>query len=319
MQTVSVLIPTLNASQWLPMQLAALHAQTVEISEIVIIDSQSEDDTYALASTDPLCRVIPILKSDFDHGATRDFAARTCNSEYLWFLTQDAIPADENCLEELIKAIHDEDIACAYGRQIVSDDATRIEQLNRLVNYPTQGFVRSAEDIPSLQIRTFFLSNTCCLYKRDIYLRCGGFQHNLPMNEDMLIAAGFIRQGYRTAYCANARVWHMHHMTLKQWYQRSFDTGAFMEMYSRELNGVKAYGVGKKYVFFVIRQLLREGRILSFLFFDLICAVRLLGDCDGHRYMNLSKHSILRRTQNPVFWQRYMHDNCAAYTSDTKY
>jgi rhamnosyltransferase len=232
------------------------------------------------------------------------------------FLTQDAIPTEANCLEELIKAVQDDDIACAYGRQIAPKDATRIEVLSRQINYPSISFVRSAKDIPSLQIRAFFLSNSCCLYKRDLYLQCGGFQHDLPSNEDMLIAAKFMQNNYRIAYCASACILHEHNTTLKRWCQRSFDSGAFMEMYSRQLGNVRATAEGKKYVLFIIKELLREGRIFSVFYFCLICMGRLLYDRAGRRYTRLTNASILRRTQNPAFWQRYLREEGAAYTSD---
>ena len=316
MLTVSVIIPTLNASKYLLQQLSALHAQTADISEVVIVDSQSEDDTCAIASSDSICRIVPILRADFDHGATRDLAARTCHNDYLWFLTQDAIPADEHCLEELLKATKEDNIACAYARQIPLKDASRIEQLNRIINYPAQGQVRSAQDIPTLQIRSFFMSNTCCLYKRSIYEVCGGFQHYLPTNEDMLIASTFLHKGYRIAYCADAHVFHSHRMTLSQWYKRSFDIGAFMELYARQLNGIKALGAGKEYALTISRQLLSEGRLFPTLYFFQILLARFLGDRAGHQFTRYSERSILRKTQNPSFWLRYLHDHSAVYTLD---
>lgn len=316
MPTVSVLIPTLNASEWLPKQLEALNRQSTPITEIVLIDSESEDSTLAIAAADPLCRIMHVKRTDFDHGGTRDKAARTCTSDFIWFLTQDAIPADQHCLGELIKAVADKDVAAAYARQIAAKGASHIEQLNRLTNYPTESFTRSADDIEKLQIRAFFMSNTCCLYKREIYIECGGFRHGLPTNEDLLMAATFLQKGYRTAYCATAWVWHTHNMTLKQWYRRSFDIAAFMDMHKDSLCGVKAMGEGRKYALSIIKRLLKEGHPLSTIHFAIICAARLLGDYDGHRHKSLSQRSILRRTQNPAFWIRYLQNNSAACTID---
>lgn len=317
MKTVSVLIPTRNAAPWLAEQLAKLHTQTVPISEIVIIDSESEDNTCEIAAADPLCRILSIRKMEFDHGGTRDFAARTCSSDFLWFLTQDAIPVDSHCLEELLKAVDNVDVACAYGRQKASINANKIEKLNRLWNYPERSFIRSAKDIPALQIRAFFLSDTSCLYKRDIYLSCGGFQSFLPSNEDMLMAANFLGHGYRTAYCASSCVWHTHNMSPAQWYRRSFDTAAFIEMFHRELQGVRAQNAGKQYVLFVIKQLISDGHILLLFRFGIICIMRMMGTYDGRRYTNFSLRSVLKRTQNPFFWQKYFDaDNSAAYTLD---
>ncbi len=316
MATVSVIIPTMNASAWLSKQLKALHTQTKEISEIVIVDSQSEDDTCSIATNDTLCRVISIRRGQFDHGGTRDYVARLCQSDYLWFLTQDAIPANADCLQNLINATQRSDIACAYGRQITANDTASIEKLNRLMNYPEQSFERSAKDIPSLHIRAFFLSNTCCLYKRNIYLRCGGFQHYLPTNEDMLMAATFLRKGYSTAYCAEALVWHAHHMSISQWYRRSFDQGAFFEMYQSAFRDVDVHKEGLKYATNVLYRLLTQGHFFSMLHFSIICLFRYLGNRHGHQYTKLSKRAILNRTQNQTFWQTYLNDHSSAYTID---
>ena len=313
MATVSVLITTLNAMEWLPKQLAALHRQTVPIAEIVLMDSQSEDGTCLLAKNDPLCRVISIRRTDFDHGGTRDDAARTCASDYLWFLTQDAIPKDEHCLEELLKAVQGKDVACAYSRQVADPKASRIEQLNRLANYPTESFSRGEDDIKDHQIRTFFLSNTSCLYKRELYERVGGFRHDLPTNEDMLIAATFIHHGYRTAYCATSEVWHAHHATLLQWYRRSFDTGAFMHMFATTLAGARANAAGMKYMLSVMKTLAKELRLFSACYFGMICVTRWLGDRDGRHYTRLSDQAILRRTQNPAFWLLYLNASSAVH------
>ena len=284
----------------------ALHRQTAEIAEIVIVDSDSRDATRALAQHDPLCRVLPIRQEDFDHGGTRDMAARACQGELLWFLTQDAIPTDEHCLSRLIDAVAPEDVACAYARQLAGDEDDCIERLNRERNYPPESFSTSAADIERLQVRAFFLSDTCCLYKRDVYLRCGGFVHPIPTNEDMLMAATFLRAGYRTAYCAEACVLHSHRTRMRALYRRNFDIGAFMKMFGERLGGVRAEGAGLKYAVSIFGRLLKEGHPLSALRFGVICVVRLLGYREGQRYERLSEKRLLKRTQNPAFWRGYL-------------
>lgn len=305
MRSVSVLIPTLNAGQWLPRQLAALNGQTEDILEILLIDSQSDDDTLSIAKADPRCKVIPVSRADFDHGGTRDLAARASRGDYLWFLTQDAIPADEHCLKALLDAVKDPSVACAYGRQIAEPDAPILERLNREANYPPQSFTRGEEDIQRMQVRAFFLSDTCCLYKRETYFECGGFDKDLPTNEDMLFSSRLLRAGYRTAYCAQARVWHTHRTTLAGWYRRSFDVGAFMEMHGEQLCGVKAVGAGKKYALEILKKLLKMGRVCACVHFCFVCLARLLGDHDGHRYRRYPERAVLKKTQNRAFWRRY--------------
>ena len=46
--------------------------------------------------------IIHITKPEFDHGGTRNQAAAMCDGEIMILLTQDAIPADEHLIENLI-------------------------------------------------------------------------------------------------------------------------------------------------------------------------------------------------------------------------
>lgn len=96
---VSVIVPTLNAERWISRQLDSLLSQTVE-AEIIVIDSGSTDATGSIvrARADRV-RLMEIPREDFDHGGTRDYALRQSAGDFVCFLTQDALPTDERCLE----------------------------------------------------------------------------------------------------------------------------------------------------------------------------------------------------------------------------
>lgn len=155
--TVSVLIPIRNASQWLPRQLEALLAQKAEKAEIVIIDSEPDDATCESVSREPLCRLMPVQQTDFDHGATLEEAARSCQSTYPWFWAEDAIPTDPWCLEELLKDLQGENIACVFARQRATQEAGCIEQFNRELNNPNWSFVHDADIHPLQSVLRFAL------------------------------------------------------------------------------------------------------------------------------------------------------------------
>lgn len=92
-------------------------------------------------------------------------------------------------------------------------------------NYPPASRVKSLEDLPELGIKTYFCSNVCCAYRREIYEALGGFIKHAIFNEDMLFAAKAIQAGYRIAYAAEARVIHSHNYTCGQYFHRNFDLG----------------------------------------------------------------------------------------------
>ena len=225
---ISVIIPTLNAEKEIGCLLQILQSQPVELEEIIVIDSQSDDETENICRSNNKVVFIPIKRSEFDHGGTRDWAFRQSHGDFVLFLTQDAIPADEHYVEHLLRPFQDPAIAMASGRQIAKEDAGTIEKLVRKYNYPSESNVRTQNDIPVLGIKTFFASNVCSAYRRSAYLAVGGFDAPILTNEDMLMAARLIYSGYKIAYCADAKVIHSHHLTLKQQFVRNYNIGAFM-------------------------------------------------------------------------------------------
>ena len=99
---ISVIIPTLNAGRHFEELLDGLKNQTLKPAQIIVIDSESTDETLELARNRN-CKVIKIKRADFDHGTTRKLAASEVSGEFAVFLTQDAIPANEYMISELIK------------------------------------------------------------------------------------------------------------------------------------------------------------------------------------------------------------------------
>ena len=57
--------------------------------------------------------VYHIAPEEFDHGATRDMAARKSTADLMLFMTQDAVPADTHLVEYLAKAFDDPLVAAA--------------------------------------------------------------------------------------------------------------------------------------------------------------------------------------------------------------
>lgn len=50
-----------------------------------------------------------------------------------------------------------------------------MEQYTRQFNYPEESRVKWLADLPELGIKTYFCSNVCAMYRRELYLQLGGF------------------------------------------------------------------------------------------------------------------------------------------------
>jgi len=220
---VSVIIPTLNAAPVMANLLESLRNQTIPV-EIIIIDSSSHDGTVNIALSYG-ARVLTILREEFGHGKTRNLAAREVSGDVMVFLTQDALPRDGNCIENLVAPLGDPGIAASYGRQIPQEGAKPPERFVRQFNYPPDPSIKSWKDISSLGIKTFFFSNVCSAVRREEFEHLGGFPEDLVMFEDMLFAAKLLKDGYSVAYVPGAEVIHSHDYSWQQQFKRYAKAG----------------------------------------------------------------------------------------------
>lgn len=300
---ISLIVPTLNAGKYIEPLLQRLKKQTIPIDEIVVIDSESDDDTIAKAREFDGVKTMSVLRKEFNHGGTRDLAIQQTTGDIILCITQDALPCDEFYVERLIAPFaEDEKIAMASGRQVPRPDANPIEKLTREFNYPEVCFIRSKEDIPRLGVKTFFASDCCSAYRRSAYEAIGGFDKHILINEDMKIAAQFIYAGYKIAYVGTAGVWHSHNYSLKQQYTRNFDVSAFMTMHPELFANISATSEGIKMVKWVEKKLLSRGRFFSAAYYVVESGVKFLANRKGRKYKNMTPVQLRKKSMHKNYW-----------------
>jgi rhamnosyltransferase len=243
---INILIPTLNAGLVLKQILKSLKGQSVPC-EIVIADSSSSDETISIATSNN-ARAIKIRKEDFNHGRTRNLIASKSSGEIIVFMTQDAIPVDDHCIERLIAPLQKSEIVASFARQIPMSDASPLEQFARIFNYPDVPTVKGLEDVPRLGIKTFFFSNVCSAIKTKEFKELGGFPENIIMFEDLILAAKAILKGHKIAYVPEAAVWHSHNFSLTQQFRRYSDAGISLRNNAWIFNHTKASREGLSFL-----------------------------------------------------------------------
>ncbi len=263
--SISVIIPTLNAEKYIFSLLSSLWAQNRPPSDILVIDSSSNDNTRNIAE-ELNARVIRIDRGTFDHGGTRNFAVKRACGEIIIFLTQDALPVDKNFIENLIIPLNDNSIPLAYGRHIPRNDADPIERFFRGYNYPEESIIKDIHKIPILGIKTFFCSNVCSAIRRKEFEELGGFPENIIMNEDMVFASKLIFKGYKIAYQASAVVFHSHNYSLKETFQRYFDIGVSLNRNRWFFKDIKTEKEGIRLLMEQTKHLIEEKRFFFILY-----------------------------------------------------
>lgn len=95
--------------------------------------------------------VFHVTRETFDHGATRDAGIRQSDAGICVCMTDDALPADQYLLENLVRGLTEkEGTAVAYGRQLPDRDCGIIERYTRAFNYPEESRLKTREDLPEL-------------------------------------------------------------------------------------------------------------------------------------------------------------------------
>ena len=277
----TVIIPTLNAGSTIVRLTDSLNTQSIKPSLIYIIDSSSDDETVSLVRDYKNVVVDVIDRSDFDHGKTRDYAFRKTSSEFVVFMTQDALPVNNTCMESLLACFKDESIAACSARQIAYDKSSNYEKSVRYYNYPSVSKTWNKNDVGKLGISSFLISDVACAYRRSAYLSVGGFDYPIDTNEDMLMAAKLLDKNYCLAYCADASVYHSHDYSFYEQYHRNYVIGRTLERYKDRLNGISEMSKGGSLFKNVSGDLLKEHKYPDELNFIFDCIARFTGNRIG--------------------------------------
>ena len=302
MSSVAVIIPTLNPGSSAERLAQGLVRQSKQPTKVVIIDSASEDRSLRVWEAYGF-ETISVRRSEFDHGGTRNRAAKHADTDIFVFLTQDAVPADERWLEALTAPIGKEGVVATFGRQVPKEDAGPLETFTRNFNYPAQSHTKSALDIEKLGIRAFFFSNVCSAIGAEAFWSVGGFPEGIIQNEDLILAAKFLRAGYKIRYTAEASVLHSHNYSLKQQFKRNFDIGASLYQAGDLLAGAKTTGEGLRFLRAQLEHAFGSGRwalaprvvieaVTKYLAFS-------LGKRERHLPRSLKRHLSMHR----YYWQ----------------
>lgn len=302
--SVALIIPTRNAAPHLDRLLPALAAQSLQPDEVFVVDSASTDNTVERFRAYG-ARVEIIDPKHFNHGGTRRWASQQVSAQTIIYLTQDAIPADDQSFARLVANLYSEaDIGVAYGRQLPHPEAGLLGAQSRHFNYPEQGRTKRLHDAAELGIKTCFSSDSFSVYRRDALEAIGGFPQDVIGSEDAYVAAKMLLAGYAVRYAADAQVQHSHDYRLLEEFRRYFDIGVFYgrERWIRQAFGA-ANGEGKRYVLAEIAALREAGALHRLPEVLLRSAMKLLGYRIGQGERFLDTGIKRRISMFPGYWK----------------
>ena len=248
--------------------------------------------------------ILTINQEEFDHGGTRHYGTSESNADFMLFMTQDAVPKNEFLIEKLVESFTDKTVAAAYARQLADEAAKTTEAYTRIFNYPEKGYVKSKEDINKLGIKTYFCSNVCAMYRKEIYESLGGFVTRTIFNEDMIYASKAIEANYKIAYVADALVIHSHNYTIEEQFHRNFDLGVSHNEYKDIFSSVPSESEGIKMVKQTMSFLLDQKEYIALVEYFFESAAKYIGYFMGKHYTSLPNSLVVWSSMNKGYWRK---------------
>lgn len=231
---VSIVIPVKNGGELFGQVLNAVFSQKTKYCfEVICVDSGSQDNSVETAKSAG-CIVYEIPADEFGHGKTRNLGASLGTGEFIVFLTQDAMPADEHWLEAFINAMKlDDKIAGGFGKHLPYPSCNIPDQQmleNHFARYGNENFIHFLDDEhremydkdeQGYQQYLAFFSDNCSCLRRSIWEMIP--YDDVDYAEDQIWSKKILEAGYKKVYCPSAAVYHSHDYPLASYQKRYYD------------------------------------------------------------------------------------------------
>lgn len=255
---ISVFIPVYNGQKYLKECIEGILSQELPKDyelELLITDSGSKDNSISIIkqyTSDSRLVFDEIPNSEFSHGGTRQRAAKRAKGEFILYISQDAIPANNMWIINMIEPFFiDSKVVCVVGKQIPrphapvtikrevssvfsslgTDDSIVLHRYKSLIDGETIAPLNTFFSDANSAIRTDLLLNK-------IPLR--------PVNyaEDQALAEDVLNTGLIKAYSPLGSVIHSNDYNYKEYRLRKYDEYKGIQ----ESLGIKI-PIGKKKLF----------------------------------------------------------------------
>lgn len=220
---VSIIILTKNAGGRFNHLLHNIFNQKIkEEYEVIVIDSGSIDETVVIAKQYPI-KMIEIEPEQFHHGKTRNLGGELSSGRILVYLTQDALPIDNDWLQKLTEALKDPEVAMVVGRQIPWPNTKPPEKFFYYYYFPEEK-MEIFQGIHDYYRDNLFISNVNSAIQRSVWQNLR-FSENIIRGEDKEFAKRLLLSGWKIIYQPEAIVYHAHDFSLVSAFRTSVDIG----------------------------------------------------------------------------------------------
>lgn len=187
----SIIIRTYNEEKKIRDVLDAIYNQEYKNYEVIIVDSESTDNTLNICSEYDL-KIITIKKSDFDYSYASNIGAEHSSGDILCYISGHSVPVRKDYLELANKHFQDDIVGGVYGEVIAHNDASFTEKI-----FNNIGYLKSKREgiITEYDIHPGILSCSNAFIRRSLWEKYK-FKRELGKGgEDIELAYRIIQEG----------------------------------------------------------------------------------------------------------------------------
>lgn len=228
----SIIIRTYNEEKWIGSVLEAIYRQSYDDYEVIIVDSQSLDNTLNICKKYP-CKIVSIKKSRFNYSYASNIGAENSTGDILCYLSGHSVPVKNNYLELAHEIFTDSNVGGVYGEVVALPDGSIVEKLFNNIGYKRslkKGILYEEDIHPGI------LSCSNAFIRKDLW-KSHRFKEELGKGgEDVELAYRIIKDGFKIVKSPEILVKHSHGSNLVKFLK---EFKGWREMYSDVENYIK--------------------------------------------------------------------------------
>jgi rhamnosyltransferase len=205
MFNISIVIRAYNEAEHLPKLFYGLKQQTIQPNEIILVDSESSDNTVEIAKKNN-CKIITIEKKDFTFGKSLNLGCKNTIGDIIVICSAHCFPRNRDWLEQLVAPFKTrKNIGMTYGKQRGLEQSNFSEK---------QLFYQLFPSIYPNKLE-YFSNNANSAILKNVYKQVE-FDETLTGCEDIDFSRKIAKLGYETIYCPKATILHLHNESFEQ-------------------------------------------------------------------------------------------------------
>lgn len=211
----SIVIVNYNAGAMLINVMSALSKQTYQNFEVVVIDNNSQDDSWRATENLPFpCRLVQ-LSNNIGFASANNLAVKShVKGEWLFLLNPDAYP-EPDCLETIAKNIKQiPDVDCFACRLIDANHPAQLDGIGDAYHISglhwRNGHGAPCCITPAHPVEVFSACAAAAIYRTEIYRQLGGFDETyFAYSEDVDLGFRLRLAGGISLLLPDAKVHHV--------------------------------------------------------------------------------------------------------------